>query len=385
MSTLITHAHNRLAYYATRILAKHGIKVTCASEFPLAATFFSQYCTDHFTYPSPWTKPKKFVDRIIEEIERRDIEVLMPVHREGYILARYKDTLDRYVKFPYSSYSKISSINDKKTMNETATKLGVRTPSTATPDNMSQVKEVENTLQFPVLIKLRRGHGGIGMTKVDNPSQLSSAYLKTLNRHKISKPTDHPIIQEWIEGKNLQSGMIFNQGRLRAKYSQLSPTDSLTYTSRVEHENQEATDSLKRIGEHLDWHGPLSATFVLDEENNLPYLTDINPRFCGNLSSAEMSGVEMPYLLYRIATEGDVEPKLEYKRGLISRCFWRDMSRAVKGIRRRQWGPTYRILIKDGKPDFWEPQDPLPFLTLPIYTFSQLIRTGTLHPLLEKY
>jgi hypothetical protein len=38
MSVLITHAHNRLAYYAARCLAKHGIKITCASD---SAPFFT--------------------------------------------------------------------------------------------------------------------------------------------------------------------------------------------------------------------------------------------------------------------------------------------------------------------------------------------------------
>jgi predicted ATP-grasp superfamily ATP-dependent carboligase len=385
MSVLVTHAHNRLAYYATRCLAKHGIKVTSASEFPLAATFFSRYCSDHFIYPSPWNYPDQFVEKVIEEVKKQDIDVLMPVHSEGYILTKYKENLDRHVKFPYSPYEKISSTHDKKTMYNTATEIEVRTPKTVTPNNMSEVKEVMNDLRFPVLIKPRRGHGGRGISKVDKASQLSDTYLKNIHRLKTSKPTDYPIIQEWIEGRTLQIGMIFNQGRLIAKYSQLSPNEYLTYIDHIEHENQEATESLTRIGKHLNWHGPLSATFILNEENNLPYLTDINPRFCGHLSSAEMSGVNMPYLLYRIATEGDVEPKLEYQRGLRPKCFWRDVERAVRSIQRGKFRPAFQILTNPGKPDFWDPEDPIPFFILPIYNLTQLFSKGTMLPLIEKY
>jgi hypothetical protein len=104
MSVLVTHAQIRTAYYVTRCLAKNGIKVVCASEFPLAASFFSRYCIDHFTYPSPWKRPEQFVQKIVNEIKERDIDVLMPVHREGYILAKYKDQLERHVKFPSPEY-----------------------------------------------------------------------------------------------------------------------------------------------------------------------------------------------------------------------------------------------------------------------------------------
>ena len=381
MSVLVTHAHNRLAYYTTRCLAKHGIKVTCASEFPLAASFFSRYCTDHFTYPSPWTKPEHFVEKIIEEIKKRDIEVLMPVHREGYILAKTKDRLEELVTFPYSSYEKIISICDKRILNDTARKAGVRTPKTLTPHNIDGIEEAGSTLRFPVILKLPRSHGRIGASIVNEPEELVDAYLKTVRLFNLQSSTDQPIIQEFISGEVIEWEMLFNHGKLRAKHSYLTPRDYL----RIEFEDQLASRDLNKLGAYLKWHGILSGSLIVEDGTCQSYLTDVNARFNGGLSLAIMSGVEFPHLLYRMAINEEVDPILNQKKGLTNRWLWGDLADIPKNIRKNKWNKIIEILSCQAPLDFWEKNDPTPFFTIPIYYLTQLIRHGTMQPLIEKY
>jgi predicted ATP-grasp superfamily ATP-dependent carboligase len=387
MSVLVTHAHNRLAYYTTRILGKHDIKVVCASEFPLATCFFSRYCTHHFTYPSPWEQPKQFIDKVIEEIEKQEIDVLMPVHREGYILSKYKDILDQHVKFPYSPYAKIVSVNDKKMLTEIAKKASVRTPKTATPSNLDQIKETTHNLRFPTVIKLRRGHGGRGMSIVKDPTQLTDKYLRTLKRFKISSPEDYPIIQEYIQGEYESLGMLFNHGKLRAKFSTKGhPTRVQDYRYLYEADGDPGpTEALTKLGDHLKWHGIIHGGFITEKDTDLTYLLDINPRFWGGTSFAALCGIEFPYLLYQIAMEGDVEPELDYQEGLKGRWFWGDLSNIPKYTQTREWKKIYAILTCREPLDFWDQTDPLPFFILPIYYLTQALNTGTMLPLIEKY
>ncbi len=380
MSVLVTHGHNRLAYYATRCLAKHDIKVTSASEFPLAATFFSKYCTDHFTYPSPWKQPDQFVQKMIEEIERRDIDVLMPVHREGYVLAKYKDELDDHVEFPYSPYSKIVSVNDKKTMIDVAEKAGVRTPKTIAPSNLDQVKETESTLQFPVLIKLRRSYGGIGMSQVNSQSRFTETYLKTVQRFRLSTG-EYPIIQEMIRGTSASIEMLLDQGKLVAEHG----IGKTRYYARYGYEDPEAIESLHRLGKHLNWHGMLSASLVIEKDTKTTYFTDINPRFSGALGHAILSGVELPYLLCQIAVDRNVKPVTHHNRDMKARYLWGDLSHIPKYIRSQDWEQVLDIITSRSKLDFWDKSDPAPFFTIPAYHLSLLIQYGTMQPLIEKY
>ena len=381
MSVLVTHAHNRLAYYTTRCLAKHGIKVTCASEFPLAASFFSRYCTDHFTYPSPWTKPEQFVEKILEEIEKRDIEVLMPVHREGYVLSKHKDRLEKLAMFPCSSYEKIISICDKRLLNETARKAGVRTPKTMTPRNRDEVEEARSTLRFPIILKLPRSHGSIGISIVNETDRLVDRYLETVRKFNLQSSTDQPIIQEFISGEVIEWEMLFNHGKLIAKHSYLTPRDYL----RIEFEDHLASRDLKKLGDYLKWHGILSGSIIIEDGTYLPYLTDVNARFNGGLSLAIMSGVEFPYLLYKMITDETVDLIRNQKKGLTNRWLWGDLADIPKYIERNEWKHIIEILGCQAPLDFWEPNDPAPFLTIPIYYLTQLIQHGTMRPLIEKY
>jgi predicted ATP-grasp superfamily ATP-dependent carboligase len=379
MSVLITQAQSRLAYLASKCLAEQGVEVVCASEFPLAACFFSRYCSSHFVYPSPWEYPEQFVDTVITEIKKREIEVLMPVHREGYILSRYKDELDSYVKFPYPPYSKIVSVNDKRRLFDTAKQAEVRIPKTIIPESLEDVEEASSNLQYPIVIKLSRGHGSIGRSIVEEPSRLLPQYHSTVERFNLT-PEEYPIIQEFIQGQNLCLGMLFNNGALRAEFSACDPREFYCF----EFEHKESTMLLSRLGRHLRWHGILHGEFLIDDSGT-PYLIDVNPRFWGRLPLAVISGVDFPYLLYCIGRFGDTEPVLEYRRGLESRWFWGDLFNVLKSLMRGEWSRAARILTCGVPLETWNTSDLAPFFLLPVYPLFQLLKSGSVRPFTEKY
>ena len=60
--------------------------------------------------------------------------------------------------------------------------------------------------------------------------------------------------------------------------------------------------------------------FKKDPRDGQCKLMEINPRFWGSLELSVLSGVNFPYLLYRMETEGDIEPVIDYKEGI--RCRW---------------------------------------------------------------
>ena len=71
--------------------------------------------------------------------------------------------------------------------------------------------------------------------------------------------------------------------------------------------------------------------FKKDYSDNEFKIMEINPRFWGSLDLAIASGVDFPYLLYKMAAEGDIKPIFSYRRGVrYAWIFPMDLVRTFK-------------------------------------------------------
>jgi len=70
----------------------------------------------------------------------------------------------------------------------------------------------------------------------------------------------------------------------------------------------------------LRWHGVAMVEFKLDTRDGRPKLMEINGRFWNSLPLAVAAGVDFPFLLYRLATEGEAPECFDYRPGV--RCRW---------------------------------------------------------------
>lgn len=333
MGVIITSAkyHNALA--AIRCLGKHGIKVACGEDkraetsfFPMG--FYSKYCSKRFVYPPYYENPEGFIKHIINFANKnREYDVLMPIDAETVIISKYKEVIEEeasHLKIPVHDYKYISMANNKKETIKLANEIGIPTPKTYTPESIDEVKDIADDISYPAVIKLPITKGSKGLSYVHDKEELIRMYKETVNRF-----SSFPLIQEYIPGIGYGVSCLFNLGEPKAIFTHkrrreasVSGGPSVARIS-VRHEEMEryAVKILKR----LNWHGVAMVEFKLDVRDNKPKLMEINPRFWGSLYQAIASGVEFPYLLYKIATEGDVEPVLSYKLGVETRYILGDI------------------------------------------------------------
>ena len=327
MSVVVTNARNRIAYNVVRSLGQRGVPVYVADSVSRPMSAASRYASGHFTYPSPFHDPEGFIECLATELPRLGADVLIPVFEETFLIARHKARLSPLVSMAVPDYDQILTAHNKDKWELVARRLGIPVPAAYSPEALRGGGVGASQPRFPVLIKPKQGGGAWGIREAP-----SRAALEQL----LDQPTwdgkswDRFFVQEKVEGETHCVAMLFNRGQLRAKvaYRQLRdfPTTGGQATVRVSLRSETAERYLQQLLEDLRWHGPCQADFIVDRQTGLPYLIDVNPRLWGSLVQAIASGVDFPYLIYRMAKDGDVPPVVSFKTGVVTRWLGGDIA-----------------------------------------------------------
>jgi len=387
VSALVTFGRNRMAYTALKSLSRRGIKVVAGDSFSPSMCFYSRYCHGRFVYPSPYLYPERFIETLARKAREFGCRVLMPMHEEGFIIARYRDRLTPVLKVPLPDYDQIMTLHSKDRFYALAQQLGIPIPKTYHVGQIEELEEIADELSYPAVVKPRRAHGAFGLRYVNSSRELKEAYGELTSRFGF-QPEDAPVIQEYVAGAKHSVCMLYNRGKLRAKFTfkflREFPIEGGTAVLRTSVRNDAMEQIAHQVLERLEWHGIAEAEFTLTEDRG-PVLMEINPRFWGSLYQGVASGVDFPYLLYRMAVDGDVDPVLEYPLGVKTRWLWGDW-RALCDYLRRPIS-QHRVLLdylkffrRDTSYDDFALEDPLPFVVEMIYPFVCLITRGTFNP-----
>lgn len=390
---IITSAkyHNALA--AVRCLGKHGIKVACGEDKRVKTSFFpkgfySKYCNKRFIYPNPSENPESFISSIINFANKnKEYTVLMPIDAETLIVSKYKEKIEReasHLKIPVHEYNYIEIANNKRKVIGIANQIGVPTPKTYVPNSLEEVEKIANEVEYPVVIKLPSSKGSKGLSYAYNKQELLQMYQNTINKYSCNS-MEFPLIQEYISGKGYGVSCLFNNGNLRAIFTHKRLRETSVSggpsVARVSIRHKKMEEYAVKLLKELKWDGVAMVEFKLDERDNEPKLMEINPRFWGSLYQAIASGVEFPYLLYKMAIEGDVEPVLNYKTGVKTRFMWGDLI-AFRGnfLHSNNKIQFLREFLNFNYENFDDLalNDPLPALVQVLNPVVRFIRTGHL-------
>jgi predicted ATP-grasp superfamily ATP-dependent carboligase len=385
MSVIVTNAKNRIAYNVVRSLGEKGVAIYAADFVPRSMCFASRYVRGHFIYPSPFRDPDGFIDCLLTEIERVKAKVLIPVFEETFLISKHMDRLSPHVALALPTYEQILAAHNKDAWEHVARRLGVPVPSNYSVEELRAGTLSTRDLSYPVLIKPKQGGGAWGIKEATTAAMLDE-YLQGPDWD--GKPWDRFFVQQKILGETHCVAMLFSHGHLRAKvaYRQLRdyPITGGQATLRVSLRSEKAEDCFQRMLEGLDWHGACQADFIVDHRTGTPYLIDINPRLWGSLVEAIACGVDFPYLLYRMATEGDVQPVPSFKTGVVTRWLGGELA-ALPGRLRRS-NAKLQLLgdfvfpeVRSSLYDDFSLSDPLPFMAWGLDTALKAVRSRSVN------
>jgi predicted ATP-grasp superfamily ATP-dependent carboligase len=381
---IVTNAKSRMAYCIAKSLGQKGIDVITADFVPLSMAFGSRYSKRHFLYPSPFREPHAFIKAIIENARLLKADVLIPVFEETFLLSKFKDRVSQHIKMAIPDYDQILITHNKDQWQAIAQSLSIPVPFSASIDEIRNGNP--ETLRYPVLIKPKQGGGAWGIVQADSKKDLLRLLAKD---HHADRPWNRFFVQEKIKGTVYCVAILMNQGTIKGHvvYRQLRdlPFTGGQATLRISVDKPDIVALMRKLLESLEWHGICQADFLVEEETGTPYLIDINPRFWGSLVQGIASGVDFPYMLYRIAAEGDVPETPDFKKEVMTRWLWGDLRTLPEALKHNddklKFLMEYCRLFKLGIAlDDFSFKDPVPFLTFGFDIILKMLQQRTLHP-----
>lgn len=333
MSALVTPGNLRSALAVTRSLGRRGIPVAVADERPRSLAGVSRYCQKAIRVPSPATAAAAFVDEIHHIVARGSHRVIIPT--DDVTLSLLADSRSRFEglsSLPFPDREVIQLAHNKSALMDLAEENGIPIPKTFLMRDLADVREAIRHIGFPAVVKarvsrFRRGgqwiNGG-GTHYVHTRTQLQAAC------REVHEKVPFPLIQEYVPGEGRGIFLLMNRGQLRAVFAhrrirEKPPSGGASVLSESITPDPKLLDYSCRLLEPLKWHGVAMVEFKRDARDGIVKLIEINGRFWGSLQLAVDAGIDFPYLLYRMAVDGDIEPAFTYREGVRLRWWLGDL------------------------------------------------------------
>jgi predicted ATP-grasp superfamily ATP-dependent carboligase len=294
-----------------RSLGKKGFEIQCGEEFGLNLTRFSKYVKKSWIYPSPNSNPDAFIQEIKKITEQEKFDMIIPVRDDTTLLiAKHAQDLSHITNLYIAEYDAIRLLQDKAETIRIAQKCGVPHPRTWFPEE-TDLKEILKNLKTPFLIRARISSGSRGIAFVRKADDFFEQY------ESVKRDFGEPMIQEYVQKKSYctacvlldhHSDEVASFAYERVKEYPLSGGPTVVGISC---KNDEVIGYAISLLKSIGWRGVAEVEFIIDQQG-IPKLLEVNPRFWMPLNLAIQSGVDFPYLLYQLAMKNPVSKPETY-------------------------------------------------------------------------
>lgn len=346
MSVLVTPGNLRSALAVTRSLGRRNIPVTVADGCQRSMAGASRYCRTSIRVPLPVREGEAFVAKILEEVCRARHRVVIPTDDVALsLLAAARPRFEGLASLPFPDLEAIHLAHDKGALMSLAEEKGIPVPKTAVVRDPADLTGVVRQVGFPAVVKPRFSkfqHGGEWI------SGGGIHYVRTAEELEVAVRAVHqavpfPLLQEYIPGEGRGVFLLMNRGQVRAAFAhrrirEKPPSGGVSVLSESIALDPILLDYSERLLHTLKWHGVAMMEFKRDVRNGIAKLLEVNGRFWGSLQLAVDAGIDFPYLLYRLAVDGDIERVFSYTEGVRLRWWLGDLDWLL--LRLRDGGET---------------------------------------------
>lgn len=368
---ILTYCWNRVGYTILKSLHQKGLKVWAADTSKRNICSMSKFCTGSFTYPNPFTEEDAFIQVLKDKVAELRPRVLMPTHDESVVIMRHRDEFPANLIIPYEGEEKLLLLANKAKSTELARKAGVPVPEV--------YKSIDEVKGYPVVFKTVIGNSAKGVFFPKDREEL----VKLMDKHK----EEETLLEEWIGGTDYSVDCVRWDGFCKTSvyHALVTKTDGGGTTTQREivYMPQLEAAALKLM-DAVDFHGVCGLDFRYDAENNKIAYIETNARFTGGLATPVAAGFDIPWIVYKLATEGKYTEPINVRIGTRTKWILGDIITLVGRILKFKWNLSelrrvFSFSGFDAYDDFCK-DDKRAILGEFSYYFGKLLKNGKLNP-----
>lgn len=368
---ILTYCWNRVGYTILKSLHQKGLKVWAADTSKRNICSMSKFCTGSFTYPDPFTEEDAFIQVLKDKVAELRPRVLMPTHDESVVIMRHRDEFPVDLIIPYEGEEKLLLLANKAKSTEIARKAGVPVPEV--------YKSIDEVKSYPVVFKTVIGNSAKGVFFPKDREEL----VKLMDKHK----DEETLLEEWIGGTDYSVDCVRWDGFCKTSvyHALVTKTDGGGTTTQREivYMPQLEAAALKLM-DAVDFHGVCGLDFRYDAENNKIAYIETNARFTGGLATPVAAGFDIPWIVYKLATEGKYTEPINVRIGTRTKWILGDIITLVGRILKFKWNISelrrvFSFSGFDAYDDFCK-DDKRAILGEFSYYFGKLLKNGKLNP-----
>lgn len=368
---ILTYCWNRVGYTILKSLHQKGLKVWAADTSKRNICSMSKFCTGSFTYPNPFTEEDAFIQVLKDKVAELRPRVLMPTHDESVVIMRHRDEFPVDLIIPYEGEEKLLLLANKAKSTEIARKAGVPVPEV--------YKSIDEVKSYPVVFKTVIGNSAKGVFFPKDREEL----VKLIDKHK----DEETLLEEWIGGTDYSVDCVRWDGFCKTSvyHALVTKTDGGGTTTQREivYMPQLEAAALKLM-DTVDFHGVCGLDFRYDAENNKIAYIETNARFTGGLATPVAAGFDIPWIVYKLATEGKYTEPINVRIGTRTKWILGDIITLVGRILKFKWNLSelrrvFSFSGFDAYDDFCK-DDKRAILGEFSYYFGKLLKNGKLNP-----
>jgi predicted ATP-grasp superfamily ATP-dependent carboligase len=318
--------------YSTRTLAcvrswgRMGIEFVVGGETRWDMSLFSRYAKEKCIYTSPKQDVSKFIRDVNAYCRQFAADHVLPTS-EAAIMAcsEYENELEAAPIIP--SKDEIRTVFSKMNTLRIAQSLGIPVPDTLHITSKNFLALRTAAPKFPVVIKSESSE-----VMLPGRAATSGKTFYALNQSELEKECESRLakgqsllLQEFIDGYGVGVSGLFSKGRpvVLIGHRRIRESNPMGGPSAVAESVEIDSDLLKATASllgQIGFTGPAMVEFKVDRRTGQAYLMEINGRFWGSILLALASGLDLPYLYWKMLNGIPIlDKEKQYEVGVIGR------------------------------------------------------------------